>query len=68
MPNPIPYEQYGVGCTGLLEDTEKVILKTFEIDGKNYNKKRAQFLELLLHRLDGKAAKRVTAEIRQMAN
>jgi len=68
MPNPIPYEKYGVGCTGLLEDTEKVILKTFEIDGKNYNKKRDQFLELLLHRLDGKAAKRVTAEIGQTTN
>jgi len=68
MPNPIPYEEYGVGFTDLLKNTAEVILKTFNFLPDNYSESQQKFLELLLFRLDGKASNRLVSEITQLIN
>jgi len=66
MPNPIPYEQYGVGISGELNQTKETILKTAKINLDKYRKGQPAFLEAMLYQLDGRAAQRTAFEIHSL--
>lgn len=63
MPNPIPYEKYGVGVRAQLGDLVGPINKILDMSSESWRECREIFLENILYRVDGLAARRAASVV-----